>query len=149
MPDLELSSPSFDEGEPIPQKHTCDGDDVSPPLSWQFVPDGTRTFALIVHDPDAPSGDFTHWVAWNIEPGPGGLEEGRPAPGQGTNGFGSLGYSGPCPPPGHGPHRYIFDFFAIDTQLDLDPGAAREQLENEIEGRVLEQAQLMGTYERT
>jgi len=148
VPDLELTSPAFDDGEPIPEKHTGDGEGVSPALTWNFVPEGTRTLALIVHDPDAPSGDFTHWLAWNIDPEGGGLDEGVPAPGQGTNGFGRPGYLGPSPPEGHGPHRYFFRLHAVDTELDLEPGAAREQLENELEGHVLAEAQLMGTYER-
>ena len=149
MPDLELTSPAFDDGEPIPEKYSCDGDDTSPALNWSFVPEGTRSLALIVHDPDAPSGDFTHWLAWNIDPEPGGLEEGVPAPGQGANGFGRPGYGGPCPPPGHGSHRYFFELHAVDTDLDLEAGAAREQLEDAIEGHVLAKAQLIGTYERT
>ena len=99
-PELELTSESFENGEPIPQRHTCAGEGKSPPLSWSLVPEGTRTMALIVHDPDAPSGDFVHWLAWNIDPESGRLDEGVPAPGQGTNGFGRTGYAGPCPPPG-------------------------------------------------
>jgi Raf kinase inhibitor-like YbhB/YbcL family protein len=149
MPDLELTSPAFDDGERIPQKHTADGEGSSPPLSWNYPPEGTRTLALIVHDPDAPSGDFVHWLAWNIDPESGGLEEGAPAPAQGTHGFGRPGWAGPSPPEGHGPHRYFFHLYALDTDLDLEHGAAREQLENAIDGHVLGQAQLMGTYERT
>jgi Raf kinase inhibitor-like YbhB/YbcL family protein len=148
MPDLELSSPSFDDGEPIPVKHTADGEGTSPPLQWNFVPEGTRTLGLIVHDPDAPSGDFTHWVAWNIDPDPGGLDEDMPAPAQGTHGFGRPGWAGPSPPEGHGPHRYFFRLYALDTDLDLEHGASRDQLEAAIEGHVLAEAQLMGTYER-
>jgi Raf kinase inhibitor-like YbhB/YbcL family protein len=149
MLDPELTSPAFDDGEPIPRKYTCDGEDVSPALRWSSLPEDTRTLALIVHDPDAPSGDFTHWVAWNIDPAPGELGEGVPAPAEGTSGFGRPGYGGPCPPPGHGPHRYFYDLYALDSELDLEPGAAREQLENAIDGHVLEQAQLIGTYERS
>jgi Raf kinase inhibitor-like YbhB/YbcL family protein len=149
MPDLELTSDAFDDGEPIPQRHACDGEDVSPPLSWSFVPDEARSLALIVHDPDAPSGDFPHWLAWNIDPASGRLEEGAPAPAEGTNGFGRPGYAGPCPPPGGGAHRYFHRLYALDGELDLEPGAAREQLEDAMEGRVLAEAQLMGTYERT
>ncbi|MFL5908887.1 MAG: YbhB/YbcL family Raf kinase inhibitor-like protein [Solirubrobacterales bacterium] len=148
MPDPELTSQAFDDGESIPRKYTCDGEDVSPPLAWSFLPDGRRTLALIMHDPDAPSGDFLHWLAWNIDPEPGELGEGVPPPAQGTNGFGRRGYGGPCPPPGHGAHRYFHQLYAVDTELDLEPGAAREQLENEIEGHVLGEARLMGTYER-
>jgi Raf kinase inhibitor-like YbhB/YbcL family protein len=148
MADAELTSTAFDEGQPIPEEYTCDGGDDSPPLAWESLPDGTRTLALILHDPDAPSGDFTHWVAWNIDPGPGALGAGRPAPGEGANGFGNRGYGGPCPPSGHGSHRYVFELFALDTELGLEPGASREQLEDAIEGHVLGGAELMGTYER-
>jgi Raf kinase inhibitor-like YbhB/YbcL family protein len=148
MPDLELTSTAFEDGEPIPVKHTGDGEGSSPPLVWDSVPDGTRSLALIVHDPDAPSGDFTHWLAWNIDPEAGGLEEGASAPAEGTHGFGGPGYTGPSPPQGHGPHRYFFHLYALDAELDLEPGVTREQLEAEIQGHVLAEAQLMGTYER-
>ena len=148
MADLELSSPAFDDGAPIPERHTGDGPGTSPPLRWEFVPEGTRTLALIVHDPDAPPGDFTHWLAWNIDPGAGGLDEDVTAPGQGTNGFGRPGWAGPSPPRGHGPHRYFFRLYALDTDLDLEHGAAREQLEDAIDGHVLAEAKLMGTFER-
>jgi Raf kinase inhibitor-like YbhB/YbcL family protein len=148
MPGLELSSRAFDDGETIPQEHTCDGKNESPPLQWANVPDGARTLAVIVHDPDSPSGDFVHWLGWNLDPEGGGIEEGVPAPVQGMNGFGRLGYLGPCPPPGDGSHRYYFRLYAIDTDLELEPGAAREQLENEMEGHVLTEAELMGLYER-
>src|SRR5262249_37905736 len=149
MPDLELTSSAFDEGSEIPRKYTCDGDDASPPLAWSSVPEGTRTLALILHDPDAPGGEFTHWVAWNIHPEPGALGEDGPAPGQGTNDFGDARYQGPCPPSGAGPHRYVHELFALDTSLDLDPGANREQLEHAIEGHVLAGAELVGIYERS
>jgi Raf kinase inhibitor-like YbhB/YbcL family protein len=148
MPDVELTSTAFEQGQPIPEKHSCDGDDVSPPLAWGLLPEGTRSLALIVHDPDAPSGDFTHWVGWNIDPEAGGLEEGAHAPGEGTNGFGETGYDGPCPPAGHGAHRYVHELFALDTGLDLEPGSSRERLEDAIEGHVLGGAELVGTYER-
>jgi Raf kinase inhibitor-like YbhB/YbcL family protein len=148
MPDLELASTAFEEGQSIPQGNSCDGDDLSPPLAWSSVPEGTKSLALIVHDPDAPSGDFVHWVAWGIDPGAGGLEEGAPARGEGTNGFGRPGYSGPCPPPGHGPHRYLHELYALDTELGLEPGASRDDLEAAMEGHILAQAKLTGTYER-
>ena len=148
MPELELTSPAFDDGEPIPERHSCDGENTSPPLAWKFIPDGTRSLALIVHDPDAPSGDFLHWLAWNIDPDPGGLDEGASAPAEGANGRGQPGYMGPCPPPGHGPHRYFHELYALDTELDLEPGAAREQLESSLDGHLLGEARLVGTYER-
>jgi Raf kinase inhibitor-like YbhB/YbcL family protein len=147
MPDFELTSTAFGEGQPIPRKHSCDGENASPPLDWSS-PEGTRSLALILHDPDAPSGDFVHWVAWGIDPDAGGLEEGAHPPGEGANGFGENGYGGPCPPPGHGAHRYFHELFALDTVLDLPEGASREQLEDAIEGHVLGAAELMGTYER-
>jgi Raf kinase inhibitor-like YbhB/YbcL family protein len=149
MPDFELSSSAFDAGQPIPRKYTCEGENAAPPLSWSSPPDGTRSLALIVHDPDAPSGDFVHWVAWNIDPAAGGLEEGAHAPGEGVSGFGENGYAGPCPPPGHGAHRYFHELFALDTEVDLPEGASREQLEDAIDGHVLGATELVGTYERT
>src|SRR6185437_544017 len=112
MTDLELTSNAFDDGEAIPEKYSCDGENVSPPLAWEGLPTGTESLALVVHDPDAPSGDFTHWIAWNIDPEPGHLEEGTSAPGEGVNGRGEIGYMGPCPPPGHGAHRYFHQLYA-------------------------------------
>jgi Raf kinase inhibitor-like YbhB/YbcL family protein len=149
MTDFDLTSSAFDEGQPIPERFSCDGDNVSPPLDWSSIPEGTRSLALILHDPDAPSGDFTHWVGWNIDPGAGGLGEGAHATVEGANGFGQNGYGGPCPPPGHGAHRYVHELFALDTELDLEEGASRDQVEDAMEGHVLEGAELIGTYERT
>jgi Raf kinase inhibitor-like YbhB/YbcL family protein len=149
MPDFELTSPAFDEGQQIPRKHSCDGENASPPLTWSSLPDDTRSLAIIVHDPDAPSGDFTHWVAWNIDPEAGGLAEGAHPPAEGTNGFGENGYGGPCPPPGDGAHRYFHELFALDTLLDLQPESSPEQLEDAMEGHVLGGAELVGTYERS
>ena len=149
MTDFDLTSPAFTEGQPIPERFSCDGDNVSPPLDWGSVPEGTRSLALVLHDPDAPSGDFTHWVGWNIDPIRDGLEEGAHETVEGANGFGENGYGGPCPPPGHGAHRYFHELFALDTELDLEEGASREQLEDAIEGHVLGGAELIGTYERT
>jgi Raf kinase inhibitor-like YbhB/YbcL family protein len=148
MPDPELTSTAFADGAAIPTKYTGDGGNVSPPLAWTFLPEGTRSLALIVHDPDAPSGDFTHWVAWNIDPEPGGLDEGAAAPAEGANGRGEPGYLGPSPPPGHGPHRYFHELHALDAELDLQAGASREQLEQALDGHVLGKAQLVGTFER-
>jgi Raf kinase inhibitor-like YbhB/YbcL family protein len=149
MTAFELTSSAFDEGQQVPRKFSCEGDNASPPLSWGSLPEGTRSLALIVHDPDAPSGDFPHWVAWNIDPDSGGLEEGAHAPVEGTNGFGENGYDGPCPPPGHGTHRYVHELFALDTELDLEEDASREQLEDAMDGHVLGGAELVGTYERS
>jgi Raf kinase inhibitor-like YbhB/YbcL family protein len=148
MPEPELTSTAFADGASIPAEYTGDGANVSPPLAWSFLPEGTESLALIVHDPDAPSGDFVHWVAWNIDPEPGGLAQGESAPEEGANGKGEPGYMGPSPPPGHGPHRYFHELSALDTELDLEPGASREQLESAIDGHVLGEVRLVGTYER-
>jgi Raf kinase inhibitor-like YbhB/YbcL family protein len=147
--DLELTSESFGHGETIPERHTCSGDDASPPLAWSSPPEEARSMALILHDPDAPSGDFVHWLAWDLDPADGGIEENSPAPTEGTNGFGRTGYAGPCPPPGHGPHRYFFRLYALDSAPELEAGSAREQLEDAIEGHSLAEAELMGTFERS
>jgi Raf kinase inhibitor-like YbhB/YbcL family protein len=146
---LEITSGAFVGGGSIPGQYSCEGENLSPPLSWAGVPDGTRSLALIVDDPDAPVGTFTHWLAWGIDPGAGGLAEREAAPREGRNGFGTVGYSGPCPPPGHGRHRYFFRLQALDVELDLKAGAVREDLERALGGHVLESAELMGGYERT
>jgi len=145
---MELESEAFAHGEPIPERHTGDGADVSPPLAWSEVPDEAVTLALICDDPDAPSGNFTHWLAWGIEPDRGGLAEGESAPREGPNGFGKLGYSGPAPPPGHGTHHYHFRLYALDADPSLDEGAEREKLDGAIETQSLAAAELVGTYER-
>ena len=148
MPDPELTSTAFADGAAIPPKYTGDGSNVSPPLAWSFLPDGTRSLALIVHDPDAPSGDFTHWVGWNIDPEPGGLDEGASAPVEGANGRGETGYMGPSPPPGDGSHRYVHELYALKSHLDLESGASREQLKSALDGHVIGEARLVGTYGR-
>jgi Raf kinase inhibitor-like YbhB/YbcL family protein len=145
---MELTSSAFQAGERIPRRHSCEGEDVSPPLSWGGLPDGTDSLALIVDDPDAPVGTFTHWVAWGIEGSSSGLGEGEAAPREGRNDFGETGYRGPCPPPGHGPHRYFFRLFALGAAPDVEPGAGREELEAAIRAQVLDSAELSGTYER-
>ena len=143
-----LTSTAFDDGAPIPARHTCDGEDVSPPLSWSEVPDGARSLALIVDDPDAPSGTFLHWLAWGVDPAAGGLTEGEAPAAEGTGGFGTTGYRGPCPPPGHGAHRYFFRLLALDAEPQIAPGSGRDELEGAVEGHVLGTAELVGTYER-
>ena len=106
MPHFDLTSIAFQDGQPIPRQYSCEGDNASPPMDWSAPPEGTQSLALIVHDPDAPDADFTHWLAWGIDPLDGGLDEGAHPPNEGTNGFGENGYDGPCPPPGDGAHRY-------------------------------------------
>jgi Raf kinase inhibitor-like YbhB/YbcL family protein len=149
-----LKSSAFQPGANIPQKYTCRGADVSPPLAWKGAPSGTKAFALIVDDPDAPAGDWVHWVAANIPATTPELPEGVPAgenlPGggvQGDNDFRKLGYGGPCPPPGK-PHRYFFRLYALDAPLDVKPGVAKRALEDAMKGHVLGQAELMGKFAR-
>ena len=148
MTDFTLTSDAFGEGGEIPRRHTCEGEDLSPALSWSGPPDETLALALIVDDPDAPVGTFTHWLAWGIDPASGGLGEGEAGPVEGRNDFGTAGYRGPCPPPGHGPHRYFFRLHALGEDLDLDRGSGKQDLERALAGRVLATAELVGTYER-
>jgi Raf kinase inhibitor-like YbhB/YbcL family protein len=148
MVDFVLESGAFQNAQPIPDHYSCEGEDVSPPLTWSNVPDGTRSLALIVDDPDAPGGVFTHWLAWGLDPAADRLDEGKSAPREGRNDFGTSGYRGPCPPPGHGRHRYVFRVYALDAEPELAAGATKAELEQAIEGHVLTMAELVGTYER-
>ncbi len=146
--DLKVRSDAFDGHRPIPERHTGDGDDVAPALRWSGAPAGTRAFAVVVHDPDAPLVDgFTHWVAYNIPGDATGLPEGGGEATQGANSFGEQGYNGPAPPVGHGPHHYYFWVYALDDDLDLEPGLTRRQLLDRIEDHVIEQARFVGTYQ--
>lgn len=145
--DLRLKSPAFEGHKPIPAQHASDGPDVAPPLEWSGVPEGTKAFAIVVHDPDAPLVDgFTHWVAYGIPGDATGLPEGGGDAAAGTNSFGNQRYNGPAPPPGHGPHHYYFWLYALDEDLDLEPGLERRALHDRIEDHVIEQARLIGTY---
>ncbi|HYZ79472.1 MAG TPA: YbhB/YbcL family Raf kinase inhibitor-like protein [Gaiellaceae bacterium] len=148
MAEFALESGAFQNAQAIPSRHSCEGDDVSPPVRWTNVPEGTRSLVLVVDDPDAPGGVFTHWLAWGLDPAAEGLGEGEPAPREGRNDFGTSGYRGPCPPPGHGRHRYVFRLYALDTDVPLGPGATKAELEGATEGHVLTTAELVGTYER-
>jgi hypothetical protein len=112
------------------------------------VPEGTRSLALVVDDPDAPGGVFTHWLVWGLDPAGGELGEGESVPSEGRNDFSRTGYRGPCPPPGHGRHRYLFRLHALDTDIELGAGATKAELEQAIEEHVLTTAELVGTYER-
>src|SRR5262249_889889 len=136
---MTVSSTSFADGGDIPRRHTCDGDDLPPPLNFSGVPEGTREIALLVEDPDAPSGTFVHWVAWGIDPSTDALAEGAAAPGSGRNGFGRPGYGGPCPPKGPA-HRYVFTAFALSQALELPSGASADDLRKAIHGSVLAEA---------
>ena len=146
--DLGIRSGAFNEHEPIPERHTGDGEDVSPALEWSGVPDGTRSFAVVVHDPDAPLVDgFTHWVAYNIPSDATGLPEGGDGATAGENSLGNQRYNGPAPPQGHGPHHYYFWVYALDSDLGLEPGLDRRELLSRIEDHVIEQARTIGIYE--
>ncbi len=151
---ITLTSSAFAEGAAIPAKHTCDGINVSPPLEWRGVPGGTRQVALIVDDPDAPAGTWVHWVLYGLDASFSDLTEGLPAGQrlnngalQGTNDFKKLGYGGPCPPRGKA-HRYFFKIYALDVELSLKPGASKADLERAMQGHIIAQGQLMGTYQR-
>jgi Raf kinase inhibitor-like YbhB/YbcL family protein len=147
-----IKSTAFSEGANIPGRHTCDGVNLSPPLSWSGQPAGTKSFALIVDDPDAPGGTFLHWTFFDIAASVQALPEGQPARklGQsGMNDFGKSAYGGPCPPPGRGSHRYFFKLNALDIpSLGLSPGATLTQIEQKIKGHILGTAELLGRYER-
>lgn len=149
-----LESSAFTAGALIPVKYTCDGDDISPPLSWSEPPAGTRSFALIMDDPDAPVGVWDHWLLYNIPAGVRGLPAGIPAVPEladgsrhGKNSWGRTDYGGPCPPSGE--HRYFFKLYALDAPLDLASGANKQTLLQAMDGHVLAEAELMGVYERT
>lgn len=150
---MEIKSQAFAQGGLIPAKHTCDGADVSPPLAWSGAPAGTKSFALISDDPDAPVGTWVHWVMWNIPAEARALEENVPKKDtlpngarQGTTDFKRIGYGGPCPPSGI--HRYYFKLYALDAALDLQASTTRKVLEKTMQGHILAQAELMGTYSR-
>ena len=145
--ELKLSSPAFAGHSAIPARHAGDGEDVAPPLDWSGVPHGTKSFAVVVHDPDAPLVDgFTHWVAYGIPADATGLPEGGGDATAGQNSFGNAGYNGPAPPEGHGTHHYYFWVYALDEDLDLEAGLDRRSLHERIEDHVIEQARLVGTY---
>lgn len=149
-----LSSPAFSNGGDIARKFTCDGADVSPQLTWSDPPAGTKSFALLSDDPDAPVGNWNHWTMWNLPLDLRGLPEGVSKKAslpdgsqQGLNDFRKPGYNGPCPPPGK-PHRYYFKLFALDTKLELKPSASKKELEAAMKGHILAQEEWMGRYGR-
>jgi Raf kinase inhibitor-like YbhB/YbcL family protein len=151
--DIKVSSAAFEEGGMIPVKYTCDEEDISPPLAWDSIPEGTKTLALICDDPDAPMGTWVHWVLFNLPGDISELPENIPperelesGAKQGTNDFGRIGYGGPCPP--GGTHRYYFKLYALDAELDLEAGARKPHLLEAMEGHILAEGQLMGRYSR-
>ena len=152
---MQLTSTAFQPGGSIPKQFTCEGNDMSPELTWQGAPSGTKTFALIVHDPDAPiAGGFYHWGVYNIPATTNRIPENTPKqselPGggkQGRNDVGKIGYVGPCPPSGN--HRYLFRLFALDTELKLKTDASAKDVEKAVQGHILGQAELMGRYQKS
>ena len=153
LSDMKLTSEAFDAGGAIPTRHTGEAEDVSPSMAWADAPDGTRSFALICHDPDAPlvkpgTYGFVHWVLYGIPGSATGLAEGVGDYVQGVNDFGKAGYGGPMPPEGHGTHRYFFWLLALDSEPDLEPGLTMWQLLQRIEPSVIGMNRLVGTYER-
>jgi Raf kinase inhibitor-like YbhB/YbcL family protein len=142
---MKISSPAFGTNQKIPKKYTCDGEDISPSLMIDEIPEGTETLALIVDDPDAPAGTWVHWVVFNI-PVTNRIEEGEVTGNQGINDFRKERYGGPCPP--SGTHRYFFKLYALDQELGLSEGASRRDVEAAMGGHILAQAELIGLYER-
>jgi Raf kinase inhibitor-like YbhB/YbcL family protein len=146
---LELASDAFQNGQPIPTEYTCDGANRSPALSWGEPPQGTKSFALVIDDPDAPNGTFRHWGAYDIPVSTRSIAAGQKAGTDVTNDMNKPGYAGPCPPPGHGLHHYHFKLFALDTdRLDVGANAKVVDVENAATKHALGQGELIGTYER-
>jgi hypothetical protein len=152
---LELKSDAFVSGQSIPAKYSCTGRNISPALTWNDPPAGTQSFALIMDDPDAPMGTWVHWVLYNIRADRRSLQEDLPITGKnidpeaifvGKNSSGTIGYDGPCPP--SGTHRYYFKLYALDTLISLLPGASKETILKEMEGHILAQGELMGTFSK-
>lgn|SRR5574340_1403512 len=149
---FKLTVSAFPEGGAISELHTCEGANISPSLEWSGEPNQTESFALIVDDPDAPGGAWTHWLLWDIPASVRNLAQGY-KPGKvgvsGSNDFGKPGYGGPCPPRGHGPHRYFFKVYALGVPtLGLKPGARRAEVDKALRGRILAETQYMGRFER-
>ena len=150
---LEISSPAFKNNGIIPKQYTCDGANISPPLSWTGIPESTKSLALILDDPDAPGSTWVHWVIYNMPPDSKGLQEDvlpiqdmAHETKQGTNDFKKIGYGGPCPP--SGTHRYFFKLYELDTKLNLESGATKKQLLIAMKGHIISQAKLVGKYKR-
>ena len=154
LSDMQLTSTAFEPGGPIPKKHTGEGVDTSPALSWSNAPEGTKAFAVICHDPDAPlvtpagTYGYVHWVLYNIPATANGLEEGTTEGTSGTNDFGNPGYGGPMPPNGHGTHHYYYWILALGEEMHLEPGLTMWELLEGIESTLIGMNRLVGTYER-
>ena len=144
---MTIVSPAFRDGGEIPKKYGCSGTSTSPPLSIAGVPATAKSLALVVTDPDAPGGTFTHWVVWNLPAATSSLPEGQTPPGsEGQNDYGRSGYGPPCPPSGS--HHYVFDLYALDAMLNLAPSAKRADVENAVKGHLVAQARITGTYRK-
>lgn len=147
-PKLKITSTSFANNGSIPSKYSCEGEEASPPLLISDIPSGTKSLAIILHDPDAPrEGGFTHWVVWNIDPGNNNIPENFKGAQQGLNGAGQPGYKGMCPP--SGTHHYHFMVYALDTKLDIDKKTDKAGLEKSMQGHILAQGDLVGLYKKT
>ncbi len=146
MKDLSVKSQAFESGKPIPKKYTCDGQDISPPLTIEGIPKEAKTLALIMDDPDAPSGTFDHWVVWNIPASSSKIGENTVPGMEGVNGSRQTGYMGPCPP--SGTHRYFFKVYALDTALSLGVGSKKRDVEKAMQGHILTSGELMAVYSR-
>jgi Raf kinase inhibitor-like YbhB/YbcL family protein len=144
LTDFKLSSPVFDYEQVIPVKYTCKGQNISPPLEIRATPENALSLALILHDPDAPSGDFLHWTMWNIDPGIFRISENSVPKGadQGLNNFGNISYGGPCPP--SGTHRYVFDLYALNIILNLKSGCSLPDLERAMQDHIIDRTKLIG-----
>jgi len=151
---IKITSSAFQSGGAIPVKYTCEGEDISPPLAWSGVPNGTKSLALICDDPDAPAGTWVHWVLYDLPATASALSEKFPTAAtlpngakQGTNDFGKTGYGGPCPPPGKA-HRYFFKLYALDAEVSVKTAATKQDLLRAMEHHILGEGQLIGTYQR-
>ena len=142
---MKLKSPQFKNNEPIPKKYSCEGEDINPPLLIEKIPDDTETLLLIIDDPDAPSGTWTHWVVYNIKPKK-DIKENEVPGIQGINDFGKKNYGGPCPP--SGTHRYFFRLYALDKKIDRKNGETRKEIEKKMSGHIIDQTELIGLYEK-
>jgi Raf kinase inhibitor-like YbhB/YbcL family protein len=145
---MKITSTAFKDSDPIPLHYSCKGDNISPPLNIVDVPKNAKNLALVMHDPDAPVGDYLHWLMWDIQPSTQSIGANSVPVGavQGPNGSGENNYMGPCPPKGSGTHRYIFELYALNSTLSLPPETSREKLQEAMSNHILEQASLTGTF---
>lgn len=145
---MKINSPAFNNGKSIPEQYTCDGKDINPQLVFSDVPASAKSLALIIDDPDSPTGIWTHWLLWNILPNTKEISEGKVPRGavQGKTNFGAATYGGPCP--GKGNHRYFFKLYALDTMLTIPAGSGKEVLVEAMKGHILSEAEMYGWYER-